>query len=676
MTFLNTLFLLALSAAAIPIVIHLLNLHRIRTVDFSTLRFLKQVQRKQMKRLQLKRWWLLLLRVLIVLLLVLTFARPAMRSTVAGAGAHQQTAAVLLIDNSASSLINNNIYHIKERCYEVLDQLRDGDEITVVPIQGGVTAGFKTRQRELAHRFISELEPTPLASQPLQLLSETLELLAESKDLNRELYFCSDFAWELTDASILTEYDELQLFLLPVSPEDPSNIAVTDVTVGDRLPIAGQPLQMHITIANYGATLREQLIVQFYLEDERVAEQSISIPAGTEIDLVVDLDNRLTGYLNGFVEIDDRILHWDDRHYFSMYVPDMYHVALIGDNHQTNTVLAAALVPDSSRASRIYLEVMSTAAAQSSSFEMMDVIILNSIQPSEAAFRRVQAAIQSGTGLVYFPDCDRDAGVSAALATTYLGLPPFAGVTESSDLNRAFVTLGEIDRKHPLLAPLFERDEQLDSPKLKQYCRYQTNSEVSSVLVLENGDPFVGLYQREDHQGLFFTVSLNSEASDFYHKGLFAPLVNRAVEWVATGRKGTAINAIAGECITMEFPFHASQWRLQTETQTLYPDVVHRMNGDWLITPTSLDPGNYAVVADGRSAGVLTANIDSREGDLRTDCSTELKDVIQINTQIISQADELAPVVGAARHGQEMWRYALAGALLLLLIEGTVSRRK
>jgi hypothetical protein len=679
MTFLNILFLFALFAAAIPIIIHLLNLHRIRTVDFSTLRFLKQVQRKQMKKLQLKRWWLLLLRVLIVLLLVLTFARPALRSTVAVVGAHEQTAAVLLIDNSASSLIDDNMYHIKERCYEVLDELRDGDEITIVPLQGGLTAGLQTRQRELAHRFIGDLEPTPLTPQPLDVFEEAIQLLVQSKDLNRELYFCSDFAWEFTEASIqddLDYYSDIQLFLLPVTPADPANVAVTEVSSGERLPIAGQPLQLHITIANYGPALRERLIVQLYLEGERVAEQSVSIPAGTEVNLDIDINSRLTGYLNGYVEIDDRVLHWDDRHYFSLHIPDVYRIALIGDNSKTNTILAAALVPDSTRVGRIDLEVISTAAAQSRSLEMYDTIILNSVQPSEAAFRRVQTAMNSGTGIVYFPDCDRDAAVSAALASKYLGLPPFAGVTESSDLNRAFVTLGEIDRQHPLLAPLFERYEQLDSPRLKRYCRYRKTSDVTSLLTLENGDIFAGLYQQGDSQGLFFTVPLSATASDFFRKGLYAPLVNRAVEWVATGRKGTTISAVAGECITMEFPFHASQWRLQTDTQTLYPEVTNRMDGDWLITPSSLDPGNYAVIGEGRSAGVLTVNINPLEGDIRTECSDEWKSVLQQGAQIVYQGEELAPVVGAARHGQEMWRYALAGALLLLLIEGTVSRRK
>jgi len=45
MTFLNPLVLFGLFAAAIPIIIHLLTLRKLRTVEFSTLTFLKEFTR-------------------------------------------------------------------------------------------------------------------------------------------------------------------------------------------------------------------------------------------------------------------------------------------------------------------------------------------------------------------------------------------------------------------------------------------------------------------------------------------------------------------------------------------------------------------------------------------------------------------------------------------------------
>ncbi len=45
MTFLNPLYLIALAAAAIPIILHLLNLRKTRVIEFSTLAFLKELHK-------------------------------------------------------------------------------------------------------------------------------------------------------------------------------------------------------------------------------------------------------------------------------------------------------------------------------------------------------------------------------------------------------------------------------------------------------------------------------------------------------------------------------------------------------------------------------------------------------------------------------------------------------
>ena len=43
MTFLNPFVLFGLAAAAIPLVLHLLNIRKLRTIEFSTLTFLKEL---------------------------------------------------------------------------------------------------------------------------------------------------------------------------------------------------------------------------------------------------------------------------------------------------------------------------------------------------------------------------------------------------------------------------------------------------------------------------------------------------------------------------------------------------------------------------------------------------------------------------------------------------------
>ncbi len=81
MVFLNPAILLGLLAASIPIIIHLLNFRKLKKVEFSSISFLKELQKSKIKKIKIKQWLLLLLRTLLIILLVLAFARPTLEGT-------------------------------------------------------------------------------------------------------------------------------------------------------------------------------------------------------------------------------------------------------------------------------------------------------------------------------------------------------------------------------------------------------------------------------------------------------------------------------------------------------------------------------------------------------------------------------------------------------------------
>src|SRR5262249_24336350 len=103
MTFLNPLVLFGLAAAAIPVILHLLNLRKLRVIEFSTLTFLQELQQSKIRRLKPRQLLLLLLRTLLVISIVLAFARPALRGTMLGNfGSHANSTVVYILDDSFS----------------------------------------------------------------------------------------------------------------------------------------------------------------------------------------------------------------------------------------------------------------------------------------------------------------------------------------------------------------------------------------------------------------------------------------------------------------------------------------------------------------------------------------------------------------------------------------------
>jgi len=136
MHFLNPLYLLGLVAASIPVIIHLLVLRKNKTIEFSSIRFLKELQKTEIRRLKLKQILLLILRTLIIVFLVLSFARPVVKSNFPLLKTYSNVSAIVILDNSISMDVSdefgNRFRQSKSIVNHLISNLKDGDELSVI----------------------------------------------------------------------------------------------------------------------------------------------------------------------------------------------------------------------------------------------------------------------------------------------------------------------------------------------------------------------------------------------------------------------------------------------------------------------------------------------------------------------------------------------------------------
>src|SRR3954453_23023077 len=89
--------------ASIPIIIHILNRRRYKTVQWAAMEFLLRAMRKNRKRLRFEQWLLLATRCFVLALLGFAPARPLSFADTSMAGVGQKTGLhVFVIDNSYS----------------------------------------------------------------------------------------------------------------------------------------------------------------------------------------------------------------------------------------------------------------------------------------------------------------------------------------------------------------------------------------------------------------------------------------------------------------------------------------------------------------------------------------------------------------------------------------------
>ena len=107
MNFLQPLFLIFTSLAAIPIIIHLISERRYKKYYFSSIKFLKEIHSGSIKKMKLRQLLILLFRVLWIVALILAFSQPFWKKFKFGNSSLEN--GILIVDNSFSMNIDDQL---------------------------------------------------------------------------------------------------------------------------------------------------------------------------------------------------------------------------------------------------------------------------------------------------------------------------------------------------------------------------------------------------------------------------------------------------------------------------------------------------------------------------------------------------------------------------------------
>jgi hypothetical protein len=135
-SFLHPLFLAALVAVVVPVVLHLARRRTQRELPFSDLRFLAPVPPRLERRRRLEHWLLLLLRGVAVALLVGAFARPFFTRPLPGLPAASGRRSVLLLDVSASMRREGLWPALQARATAYLNETAPADRLAILVFDG------------------------------------------------------------------------------------------------------------------------------------------------------------------------------------------------------------------------------------------------------------------------------------------------------------------------------------------------------------------------------------------------------------------------------------------------------------------------------------------------------------------------------------------------------------
>jgi hypothetical protein len=723
MTFLNPFLLVGLAAAAIPIILHLLNLRKLRTVEFSSLQFLKELQKTKMRRLKIRQLLLLLVRTLIIIALVLAFSRPALRGSFAGTiGTHAKTTIVVILDDSPSMSIRNErgvlFTQAKQAVIDILNLMKEGDELYLVKLSDVRHKDMFTPSHTGAavKAALDQLSPTHETAPFRDALGAAARILAESRNFNQEIYLVTDgqatqFTSSASQDSTDLFDDRAKLFLIETGSQQQGNVGLTSAEIKTQIVTQNKPVNLQAVARNFSATPVKNSVMSVYLDGARVVQQSLDIAAEGSATANVSVIPKRRGTLQGYLQLEDDLLDLDNKRFFVLNVPENIKVLLVGGTEQEVRLplLALTLGGDTSFAGLFSTQKIAGAQLSSTDISKFDILICSNVKefsPTEA--ERLAQFVKAGGGLMLFPGKESNIANYNETLFARLAIPqatPAIGtsVAAQQGQSQSFLSFDKIDFAHPLFMGLFEPQLEkrsatpsVESPRIYTSITTTAGRQGHEVITLSNGSGFLTEYPAGSGRTLLFSVEAGLTWSDFPVKGLFAPLLHRATVYLAA--QGQApLSFVAGNDIKVTVRLKGEregESYVLTSPGGIDERVVPRfLSTSGMATFESAhasEAGIYALhrvtathTGSTEARGIIQAiavNVDPAESDLRrvddNDLATFFKRV-GVNPQQVRQLpvmQRIDTVVLESRFGVELWKYFIGLAVLLALIEMALGR--
>ena len=690
MTFLNPAILIGLAAASIPILIHLLNLRKLKKIEFSTLQFLKELQKNKIRRVKLKQWLLLALRVMIILLIIIALSRPTLEGVnIGGTTSAAKTSAVFILDDTYSMSVvdqNGSLFNqAKQTIKKLLTQLQEGDEACLIFVSSNQNNDqrFSTNIINVSDH-LDELKILDASGDINSALLKATDLISKSKNFNKEIYLLSDFQkGRIYNEQYISDLGrtlngKVNLYTFDYAKKDVYNISIDKLEVITRIFEKGKPIKFEIVVNNHSSQPVSNLVVSLFIDGERAAQQSVDLNPNESKTIQLEGVAKKTGYIDVIAETEDDDINQDNKRFTSVYIPDKLSILLISEIPDDAKFIKLAL-KSSEDIGNISITDSPVNRLGSLQLKDFDVIIFigNDLQSGKGNLKRY---ISSGGGLIIFPSSEINL-IVLQQSLAVLALPQPSSIVDGSNDPNSAVDFETVDYTHPVFQDIFQNNvkKKIESPDVHTYYRYSSQGKGKSIISLIDGSSFLTEYSLEKGKIFFFNTSPVFEWSDFPLKSIFTPLIYKSIYYLSA-KDQNEIQYFAGEPLNI----NVSQKTLP-QIKIVKPDKsediinLNGNNSDFISYNKSYEEGNYLVFSGDKLLNVVSVNTDPLESNTNYVSESDFDDYlkkIDFNGSYVRISKDEDPIkkILQARFGSELWRYFLLAAILFALLEMTIAR--
>ncbi|MDC1068679.1 BatA domain-containing protein [Candidatus Kapabacteria bacterium] len=672
MNFLNPLVLFGLAAGAIPILIHLLNLQRKKKIEFSSLKFLKQLQDNKIRKLKIRQWLLLLIRTLIILSLVFAFARPTIESQIPGLVSYSKTNAAIVIDNSFSTNISdqygNRFRRSKTIANDIIEKLETGDMAEVLQITelNNFNNSLKQDLTSLNNK-ITNLDIGITKPQLASNIETAANLFADNPNLNSEIFIISDGQkniFEIEDSINNIDFQGSLKFIKIGSQIEGQNLSIDSINIISSIFQFGKVVEYLVHITNHSSSKVSSNILSLSYNKERVAQISFDVDQAESIAIKIAAPVNFSGLVKGELKLEEDIMSEDNQFNFGFKIPDKIRVASFSKTKNSFLNIALNSTPND-------INIFSENDLPSQDLSQFDVIYLSNGNFKQQDFNRIKQYLKDGGSVMLF-----DSRISEVPQNQFLKEIGFESIKFINAESPA--KFSNVEKIHPIFEGVFKTSDKnkiIESPEINLL-----NVAVGGNSLIETDyGSFLSEINFGDGKLLYCSVSPDMEASNLPVNGIFPTLLVRSQYYLTASSESGVISSVSGK-IVVKIKSNDSptdNFKIIDPNQNeFFVKAATLPSGSVLILDEIDMPGYYEVYnSDNKAVAIVSVNHDSNESISEylneSDIIDKLKSIMPNNTKIEYYDDpkEIKNEMVRASLGTELWKLFVLLAIAFALLE-------
>ena len=674
MQFVYPEFLWSLFALAIPIIIHLFNFRKYKTLYFSSLKFIKHVDQQTRSTQKLKHLLILFIRLLALTCLIFAFAQPFL-PVESRNGSGGKPVLAIYIDNSFSMTAKGTEGELLSEAREMARKMIDKASLdTRILLNTNQMSGIEQRliTKIEALDLLDKIEPTALVRKLDDVLNWQRNFIDKESETTqkigtRQYVFFSDFQKSTTRFNELTEDKNAFYYPVLLTPQEKSNIYIDSVWFSSPIQKIGQNNELNIRVVNSGKDALTN--VELHLDVDGIKRDVfIDIPANNKAATVFNYTEKSGGFKSGELSVNDKQLFWDDDFFFSYFVD------------KETTVLVVNGEQASSAVSQVYnLEAFyKVTSIDENAFTLdrlnqTDLVFLNGVNEIPSGMsQNLKLFAQSGGTIALFPGTNCKIASWNSLLTD-LQMPLLGKVISSG------MKIDKLIYDDPFFYGMFEKKkDNLNLPSLTKGYQIipQGKSAFYELIRFQNGMP---LFLRSEGaiNTFLFASSLDPSFGTFTSDALFPSIVLRIGEM---SQRKSPISLIIGQESfyplykkqSGETPIHLKNQKIDFIPQVQKQGLINYISLSGQEALEMLTAGTYDVV-DEKKEAVLSLNFDRIESSTECFVKNEIISALEneslkhVSFNEISQGQSITKI--DIEKPFEYWKLFIILTLLFFLSE-------